>query len=205
MNIIIKDKIISFLNDTDERMRYLIFAGVLLLIFMLDYFILMKPQLTALTKIIPKNRILIQDINKTKEDIQRIPEYKKSIDQSREKLDKFGTRILSKRQLSVILERISKLANENNVLIDDLMPNMQSQEKILESPDRRYFTLPILIELRGGYHNFGKFLNQIEKAEIVFKVDSLTMTRTDDPQHLAIKLSLKTIVFEDVSHKKGRE
>ncbi|HLF17454.1 MAG TPA: type 4a pilus biogenesis protein PilO [Candidatus Omnitrophota bacterium] len=185
------------LQDMDQKNWYYILAGLLVLVFVLDYFTLMKPQLGALSKISPEIKILSDNLKRTKTDIARITEYKDQIQKLKEGFDALRLRVRTKQEVPLVLEKISRIANKNRVKIDQIMPNPLQQKILLEGNDKTYFDLPIIIEARSGYHDFGRFINELENGDIFLKVDGFTIAAMPGSQLNAIQLTLKTIVVEE--------
>ncbi len=181
----------------DAKSRYYIFIGILVLALLLDYLILMKPQLAALAKILPEVKILRQDIQKAREDIQKLDSYQKEVARLKNGITQAHQQIKSKEDVPLILERISRLANQNGVKIDQIMPFNQGQEVLLEDNQRVYFSLPILLEARSGYHDLGRFLNQLENDDISVNVSTFTIGAGSDTRYHVVKLNFEAIVFEE--------
>jgi len=191
------DKYLAKLQDMDQKNWYYMLAGLLILVFVLDYFILMKPQLGTLAKINPEVKILSDNLKRTKTDIERIMEYKGQIQKLKEGVDALRLRVRTKQEVPIVLEKISRIANKNRVKIDQIMPNPLQQKVLLEGNDKTYFDLPIIIEARSGYHDFGRFINELENDDIFFKVDGFTIAAMPGSQLNAVQLTLKTIVVEE--------
>ncbi|MCA9406954.1 MAG: hypothetical protein KC684_10475, partial [Candidatus Omnitrophica bacterium] len=50
----VQEKIREFLEKVDQKQLYYIFGGIVLFVFLLDYFLLMRPQINSLNKINPE-------------------------------------------------------------------------------------------------------------------------------------------------------
>lgn len=190
------DQVKAKLENMDEKQRYYIFGGMLVFIFLLDYYILMKPQLAALAEINPKIEILQEDLKKAKSDIKNLDQYNADVEKLRSDVDVINLRVEARNEVPLILERISVMANQNNVRLEQIMPNTLDQEKILENNDRSYYSLPILVEAKTGYHNFGKFLNQIERSNVFLRIDNFTIASSTDTKNHAIKIRLETVIYD---------
>jgi Tfp pilus assembly protein PilO len=184
------------LSKIDERNRYYIFIGVLVFVSLADYVILMKPQLTALTKIGPEIKILSRDIQKAKEEIQKKNSYKDETRRLEDKIKGHSLKIKAKDEVPLILERISQLASQNGVEIDQIMPFSRDQEVLFQDNKRTYYALPILVEARSGYHGFGRFLDQLEKDNVSVDMTAFTIMATDDARYHRVTLNLEAMVFE---------
>ena len=113
-----KIKISELISKIDEKNRHYFLIGALLFVFFLDYFILMRPQLVTLTKINPEIKRLSRDIEKAREDIQNWSFYQSEV----KRLESLAGRNQPKGQVQRGSihhpEQISRMANQNNVKID---------------------------------------------------------------------------------------
>lgn len=190
-------KVQDLINKIDEKNRYYLLIGALVLIFLLDYFVIMRPQLVALTKIKPEIKILLQDIQTVRDDTQKMGFYQGEVKRLQGALEKTSQKVLSKEEVSAILERISRLAGETGMKIDQITPFNEDQEVLLQDNRRTYYALPILLEARSGYHNFGKFLNHLEQDDLFLSVSTFSISTGDDMHDHSLKVNLQAIIFED--------
>jgi len=192
----IPDKITSFPEKIDDKHRYYVFAGVLLFIFLLDYLILMKPQLDALAKVNPQIKLLSEDLEKARNDKIRLPQYQKKVTDLKKKVGEINFKIRTKEEVPLILEKISNLADDSGIKIDQLMPITHDLELLLENNDKNYFALPIALEARGGYHAIGRFINMVELEDVFLLISGFKIAERQNSREHAFQLSLKAIVFE---------
>lgn len=191
----IKDKI----DNLDEKQMYYILIGALVFVFLLDYFILMRPQLGTLNKISPEIKILKEDIEKAKTDIEKESFYRGEISRLQEEVDQANIKLRSKEEVPLILEYISRIADEHDLKIDQIMPDVEAQEVVLEKSEKAYFNLPILIDARSSFHNFGKFINGLENGDIFLTIAAFTVAKSDNDRRLhTIKITLNALVFGNV-------
>lgn len=195
----------SILEKINDKNRHYVFGGILVVIFLLDWFILMQPQLRALQKINPELKALSESIQNTKNDIQNIDTYKKQVEELKGKVSDIYLSVKAKEEVEVILERISLLANKNGVKIDQIKPDTQELEVLLENNERQFLSLPISIEAHSSYHNFGKFINELERDEIFLKVSTFTITPTSEMRSHSIKLTLKAVIYDKPAPKKEKK
>ena len=196
------DKIKTTIANLDEKNRYYVFGGVLLFVFLLDYLILMGPQLGALSKLNPENKILIEDIQTAKSEIQKLAQYRQDIVKMNEEMVRINARVRQKEEVPLVLETITLLANKNDVKIEQITPNPVDQKLLLDNKERKYYSLPIDIQAKAGYHNFGRFLNQIEREGLYLGVKNFTITPGAESRNEVIKITLKAVVYEVGNEKK---
>jgi type IV pilus assembly protein PilO len=181
-----------------------VFIGLLVLVFILDFFLLMHPQISTLTKIGPEIEQLQKDIDKVKDDSGRINDYKKTVENLRSKADILNLSVKSKSEFPIILERVSTIASENGIKIDQIIPNTEKQELLLDKNNRKYYSLPINVDAEGGYHNLGRFINKIENDAVALQVGSFTLASSAASlKNHKIKMVLQATVYEEGSSDKG--
>ncbi|MCK5015391.1 MAG: type 4a pilus biogenesis protein PilO, partial [Candidatus Omnitrophica bacterium] len=179
MNIKIPEKISSVFSKVDGKNRYFVFVGILFAVFLLDYFLLMRPQLSALKKISPEIKSVSDNIKKAKEDIKKLKIYRADLQKVSEKFAAANLKVKSRNEVSFILEYIAYVASEAGVKIDQIMPDTLSQELLTENDQRKYYDLPIYMEARSSYHNFGHFLNKIEQNDISLRIGTFSIVVTN--------------------------
>ena len=198
----ILDKILNSLPQVSDKNRKFILGGILFLIFVVYYFVIMQPQLSTLRALNPEIMVITQDLQRAKDDIARMATYKKQVAELQNKVNQLGGGIKSREEVPRILERISLLANKYRMRIDQIMPLAENQELLLKNNDGKYFALPILIECRSGYHDLGRFLNEMGQNDVSLTIDKFTITANS--QNLlkhSIKLTINAIILEAVGEK----
>ncbi|MCA9406591.1 MAG: type 4a pilus biogenesis protein PilO, partial [Candidatus Omnitrophica bacterium] len=189
------------IKNADQKNIYYGFAGVLVVVFLLDYFIIMRPQLATMNKLTPQINELEGNIERTETNLLRMGEYRKQIKDFETKIAELEFQLTTRSGIPLVLEKISRIANENNVKINQIMPRSNEQEVLLEKDDRVYYDLPIQIEARSQYHDFGRFLNQIESDPAFFKANAFIISQLQGSTDNTIKLILSTIVYEKEAKK----
>lgn len=195
----ISDIIPQTILKINQRTRYYFLWGILLGVFLLDYFVIICPQLNALTAVRSETIVLAKNLKEIKTHLPKIPVYQAQVIQAEEILKKDGNKIRAKEEVPIILERISRLAKTFNVKIHQITPLKKFQELILEDEERKYFSFPILLEARGGYHDVGMFFYQIETDDIFMNIINFSIiTNGNDPEQHLIKLTIECIIAEEV-------
>lgn len=201
MNIKIPDKlkeqVAAILGKIDPKNYFYIFVGILLFLFLIDYFILMRPQIAALSKISGENKKLSDDIKQLKEDEKNLSGYRNQIEQLTNKVEEADLRFRSKNELDYVIQEISRLANLNKVKIDEIMSENENIKEVMKNIKRSYYSLPIDIEGKSDYHNLGRFLNQLETDNVFLNIRAFSLSKTEDAHSHKIKLTIKTIVYDE--------
>jgi len=192
------DQLSGILSKLDGKNRYYVFFGGLFVFLILDYFILMSPQTATLIKIKTDRSTVLKNIKKAKLDIQNLNLYRSQIKQMKKDIDEVNLQVKSKDSVPLVLEYITRLANDNGVKVDQIMPDSQELKLLLENDEKRYFSLPILIEARSGYHDFGRFLNEIENGDVSLKIKNFMISSRKSTRYHDVQLTFQVIVFEGV-------
>lgn len=196
MDLKVLDKISEFISDINEKNPYYLVGGIIVSLLLVDYFLVFQHQLKTWGAISPKIVKLSQDLNAARRNIQRIDQDKAELKDLSAKLGKINYKIRSKEEVPMILESISRVTNENGVRIEKIVPH-PTIEVLLENDEGQYLSVSIFIVAKSGYHNFGRFLNQLEVEEIFLTISSFTIERQGDESTLhAIEMKIDAIIFE---------
>jgi len=196
MKISIQD-IMHSINRADIKVRYGILGGILLAAFALDYFLLMGPQIRSLKRLGEAAKTASADVQRVSNDLQRIQQIKDGLNSSRAELEAMSLKVRSLQEVPVILEEISRTANQFNVKIDQIKPLPESQEVLINTPEEKYYALPIVIQARSGYHMFGHFLNTLESGHLFFTLRDWHMQAGPEAaKGLLVQATLKVILTD---------
>ena len=192
----ISEQNFSLIQKFVENNIYYVLGVFLLVVFLLDYFLIMKWQMDALNTLNPKVTLLRKDIAETKDNIQKSALYQTQIARLKEQLQKTGYKIPSKEE---VLDGISRIAHQNRVKIDQMIPGKGIQEILQKDVEEQYYAFPISIEARGGYHDIGRFVDQFEKNSVYKTISTLTIeSNSKDPEHHTVRLMIKTILQDKI-------
>lgn len=189
------DSLITKFNGLDIKARYAIFATALLVVFAVDYALIMNFQLQFIGRSNEEIKTLSGDTARVQADKQRIDQMRKGLESSRTQLQAMNVKIRSMQEVPLILDDISRLANEVGIKIDQLIPRKEDQEKLISSPEGDFYALPIVISARGGYHPWGRFLSRLEAANLYFSLSELRIDADEkDKNNHLITATLKVIL-----------
>jgi hypothetical protein len=91
-----------------------------------------------------------------------------------------------------ILRYISALAAEHSIKLVQITPVKSKEIRKMQSAS--YLGLVIKLDLNGGYHNFGAFLNKLGEGEQPLFASDVHISQGTDFMRQQISLSLKTYV-----------
>lgn len=181
------DKIVAKLQ-LDTKKLILIFVLFFVVIY-LDFTFLINMQSSNIKSLKPK-----------------IAKFKKDIDALNKSLSAGGNintdqnqanvlRIISKDQVSLLLEEISTLANNNDVKIMQIkaVKDFKKTDKTPQSD--KFEPLFVSLDISGTYHDVGAFINDLESGPVFIAVSDLDIKYNDsDSSRQSVNLLLKTYV-----------
>ena len=102
-------------------------------------------------------------------------------------------KIIFDSQLASLLNDISKIGNANNVTILQIKPSRDTQKSGAAAP--KFSPVSISLDLICGYHNLGKFINDLENNQTFISIESLKIeARPEEVLKQRVSLTLKTYV-----------
>ena len=189
------DFIMDALSKLSEKNRYYILGAILIAMILVNYFLPMRWMLKRFSEINPKASTLLKNLHQAKRDIRSQEKYRMQVAQLREQMKKAGSQILSKDEIPTILEEITMLAQQSRIKVNQIMPLKEYQKLAFTNDEGKFLSLPISLNLRGGYHDIGRFLNRMEKDKIFMSVTDFEIAASgDDPIRHTVSMTVKTFI-----------
>jgi type IV pilus assembly protein PilO len=200
------DIISAKIKKLDPKYRYVIFGAALLLVFFLNYLVLLRPLMGSLNKMSAKTSELRQNLQGVKTDMARIDQNRAQLEKIRSQINEVKIKIRTKQEVPLILEDISRAAAQTGVKVDQLMPLKDQQEVLAKSENIKYYSLPILIQARSAYHDLGRFLSQLEADKTFYSIANLSITANpkETTRHM-VQLTVKSVISEKYDPKLEKE
>jgi type IV pilus assembly protein PilO len=122
-----------------------------------------KGELSKLTKELNESRAITRDLQKFKEQVEKL----------NEELKNALTQLPNEKEIPEILKNISSLGKESNLEFTLFRPKP-------EVPQQFYAQVPIELVALGTYHNIGIFFDKVGKLPRIINVVDFNMTRLKD-------------------------
>lgn len=176
----------------DNKQMLLVVPLCLTIVIYADIISITRLQLDALKKLRPKIIELQKDLEALDKGLFIMQDLK---NKQKETLAK-SKRIIPEDQIDYILQDLSIIAKNDNVKIIQMKPYKEPKGKPEKGAAVARFTpLSINLDLICDYHQLGKFINDLERAEILFAVETMKITRRQDSYfQQKVNLVLKTYV-----------
>ncbi|MBI4971417.1 MAG: type 4a pilus biogenesis protein PilO [Candidatus Omnitrophica bacterium] len=133
------------------------------------------------------------------EKIKNLPQLRNKLKAYVSQIDELEEQFFDVDQVAELIGMISELAKESGVII---LSSKQFEYKGNDVVAKNPFYKPILLklELEGRYHNFGKFVNLLERHSKLILLSEMSIEQSEKKKDaLAIELSILTFL------KVGRE
>ena len=190
-------KKLDFKNFDFQKHSKLILGIGAVLIILLDYVLIMGPQIRWQKSLGPKIKKLKFEIEQTDRDIALISRLQKQYQSSKKNMDDIEKRVPQEEDIPLVLQDISKAANNSMIKIFQMRPMKAEKEEILKTEAGRYYRIPISIEAKGSYHLFGKFLCTLENSEIFMSINNLRISPSaKDYKRHNMDLTINTFIFK---------
>jgi len=190
-------KSVDFKDFDFQRHPKQIIAVAAALIIILDFFLIMKPQMRWIRSLSRKNKELRTHIDQTQSDIETIAQLQDKFQTSQKDITDIERRVPSEEDMPLILESISEASNDAMVKIFQMKPRRIDKEEILKSRSGQYYRIPISIDAKGSYHLFGKFLSILENSEIFMSINYLEISSSaKDYRRHNISSVINTFIFK---------
>ena len=193
----IKEEALKVINKINEKNPYYLLIGVLIFLLVFDYLLLMQFQLKAIQKLGPRIIEISDNFKQFELDRSRVAKYKNDIFYLDNQLGQLEKRIKTTEEIPVVLEELSRIANHHKFFVEQILPEMQLGKPVLKDNTGNYYLLPVMVQGRGSYHGFGKFLNELETAGSLMRIEMLSINENvENPRQHNIRFKMQTVIFE---------
>lgn len=195
--------ILEKIQNLEIKYRYCIFVGGLLFVALLNYFLIMSPVLQSSAKLGEDNKTLADNLTRARENIKKLDEYKTELTRIQADMKSDNLTVRSKDEISLIIEDIYRIAGKHQVTLNQVLPRTDSAEKLMKNEGGDYLALPVFIQANAGFHNLGKFLNDLEHERIYRKLKDFTLASdTKNPMVHGVDMTLKAFIRAEAEEKK---
>jgi len=193
----IKENVEGVINRINEKNPYYLIIGLLMLVLLLDYVFIMQFQLGALRTLGPKISEIKDNFKQFETNRGRVEKYKSDVKALVVRLAELDKRLRTTEEIPAVLGDFSRAANRNKIFVEQVLPETDFGDPVLKDAQGKYYLLPIVLDARSSYHNFGRFLNELETKATLIKVDGITVgSSTENPRQHIVKLRIQAVIFD---------
>ncbi len=176
------------LSDLTAVQKVLLFAGTLLAMGAIFYFLKFEGQLNTVKLL--KNQIADQQrkLATLKTAAVKVKVLEQELSQSEEELSKLLMLLPDRKEIPGLLESVSRLGAK--VGLENILFQPQP-----ESLQEFYAIIPVRIDLLGTFNDLGVFLDNVSKLNRILKVQSLTLTRQKDKKASLLQVACTIVTY----------
>jgi len=174
-------KNIKFLNqlqlDSKKIMLIVIMSAA---VFYMDFNFIIKAQLQGLNKSDAEITKLRKDLDNFKKDLKNTQDLRSRQALVSGKPSPKDKKVISENQFAALLQDISKAANDNEVRIFQIRPSREAPGNNQVKSSSSLIPFFIILDLSSGYHNLGKFINELENLQAFVGVKDIKIAVQED-------------------------
>lgn len=164
-------------GEWPKGVRFIFAIGFMVLIFSFGYFIQFKKMDTQLNNEIKKEDKLYSDAERKIYEASHLEAYKKQIEQMNDKFVDAAAKLPAQIEMSGLVKDISDSGLKYGLEFDKIV-------LVDERESSFYIELPIEITVRGTYHAFGQFLNDLTQLGRIITIHDFSITPYPKSQDL---------------------
>jgi type IV pilus assembly protein PilO len=150
---------------------------------------LTAPQVMNMQKVskeVAAKRAVLKELD---DGIKNFAFLEQNVERMSKTYNDFLASLPAQNEFPVFLELISQLAKDDNVKIIAIEP-----QKTTDKQGFFFIRIPVYIDASCGYHELGKFINDIESADKFMKIANLKITK-DDPDADKLQVFISIYAF----------
>lgn len=179
-----------------KKHRYLIVALLCLAIIGAFVGLSYLPRQERIKALTEEISALEDKIQKARTKAAKLKQYEKEYEEAKEKLKQVSKVLPESSEIPNLLKTINRLGEECSLKFQLFVP-----EAPLDKGE--YFELPVNIEVKGAFHDVGKFLGLISSMERLFVAHSLVITPQYQPTvTVSAKFKASTFWLKEVPGEK---
>jgi type IV pilus assembly protein PilO len=155
------------------KKKILILVGILCVIAGLYLYALFVPRMDEIKMAKLELSKLAKELNESKAITRDLEKFKEQVQKLNEELKSALTQLPNEKEIPEILKNISSLGKESNLEFTLFRPKP-------EEPQQFYAKVPIELIALGNYHNIGIFFDKVSKLPRIINVVDFNMTRAKD-------------------------
>jgi type IV pilus assembly protein PilO len=162
------DELIERVLKAPPLQRWGGLAGALVLITVLNYFLLISPELTKLEQQAAQQRQLDSQLQEKSEIAQNLNERRREMDVLQQKLDEALSELPESADLDELLAQLNEIGRKSGLESSTVEPTPEETAQI-------YVKIPIKMVLTGNYHEVAMFLQSLANLRRIVNVNNIQL------------------------------
>lgn len=162
------DELINRVLKAPPIQRWGGLAGVLVLISVLNFFLMVRPEIAVLEGQTAQQRQLDTQLQEKSEIAQNLNERRREMDVLQQKLDEALSELPEAADLDELLAQLNEIGRKSGLEISTVEPSP-------EEPAQIYVKIPIKMALTGNYHEIAMFLQSLANLRRIVNVNNIQL------------------------------
>lgn len=187
-----------FFKDKRKRNYVVLSALSIFCVVYLVFFI--APLINHLLDVSRSVRDLANNIEIMDNRIARSSEMNERLSSLKRDYARLASQIPAEKEISLFLQGLAVTARDSNVVISSVTPGeMVPAEGAQVAGSREFlYELPVVITAKSGYHQLGRFVNDLERDSRFLNLQDIRVTANpQEPAMHSIYLSVRTYVLKE--------
>lgn len=176
--------------DPKEAKFMMIATGVIAITLLLGII----PNVFQLVQVSSKMSHMKATSRMAQEKIKNLPQLRKNRKAYIDQISNLEKQFYDEDQVSELIGSVSEIAKETGITINS---SKQYEYKGNDAITKNPFYRPILIklELEGKYHNFGEFVNRLERNSKMIRIYEINIQRGEETKKDKLEIELSVLTF----------
>jgi type IV pilus assembly protein PilO len=162
------DEIINRVLKAPPLQRWGGLAGLVVLITLLNFFLLVRPEFSTLEQQAAQQRALDTQLQEKSEIAQNLNERRREMDVLQQRLDEALSELPEAADLDELLAQLNEIGRKSGLEISAVEPAPEEAAQI-------YVKIPIKMALTGNYHEIAMFLQSLANLRRIVNVNNLQL------------------------------
>lgn len=184
--------------ETDRKaiiQQALIYGGLCVLIF-----VILLPLIVRIGNLKDQKNKMVTTLGGAKSRVMRIGDLKQQMDSLQKELIAAKAGLLQIRELDQLLSELSKIAEKSKVHIVGSRP-VDAKFELPAPFNQQYLIVSYELTAESGYHNFGRFVNDIENHSKWLKIRELTIQSAKGGVSQKLQSTFQLVAFVQAPQK----
>lgn len=183
-------------KHSKEEMEKAILAGIIGVVVMVSvYMFLISPQMAELSKLKKEFQVQQDKLTEQRALIKKAKKRKENIANLKQEIADAGLVLPSEGGYSWFLELINLWGSSQDIKFDTIVPKEIQNSVEMVVGGKKYFSMDMEIALRGGYHQIGRLINQMENYSDSIYIKDISIVLEKDTSEEALIASLTVNLF----------
>jgi type IV pilus assembly protein PilO len=162
------DEIIDKVLKAPPLQRWGGLAALLVVLTILNFFLLVRPELGTLENQAAQQRVLDSQLQEKSEIAQNLNERRREMDVLQQKLDEALAELPEAADLDELLAQLNEIGRKSGLEISAVEPAPEESAQI-------YVKIPIKMALTGNYHEVAMFLQSLANLRRIVNVNNIQL------------------------------